>query len=140
MRLTRKNLRDLASLALFIAAVAVSLNINYLLAGPLGTDVPLAVVSSWSMEPTLHVGDLIVVRAKGDYGVGDIIVYVGMGAGRLIVHRIVRVEDGRYVTKGDANRVPDALPVSKSQVKGKVLFVIPYLGNIKLLFEKLIGR
>lgn len=106
----------------------------------LKTDVPFAVVSSWSMDPTLHIGDLIVVMGTEQINPGDIIVYSSWG-GRLIVHRVVRVEVANgvayYVTKGDANPVPDLRPVTRSEVKGKVIFVIPYIGVVKLAAEAL---
>ncbi len=106
------------------------------------TDTPLAVVSSWSMEPTLHVGDLIVVANWGDIKVGDVIVYVS-GHGALIVHRVVAVRHSAsgilYVTKGDANPSADVMPVPPSRIKGKVILVFPYIGVVKLLFERLTG-
>ncbi len=101
----------------------------------LHTTVPLAVVSSWSMEPVLHVGDIVIVSGSSSYSVGDIVVYDN---GRnLIVHRIVGVQGSHYITKGDANSFPDNFRPSIKDVKGKVIVVIPYLGSIKLFFEKL---
>ncbi len=128
---------ELGLTAVFATIVAVSLFVVAPLA--LGTDTPLAVVSSWSMEPTLHVGDIIVVYGRDRIREGDIVVYVS-ASGTLIVHRVIAIEEGAfglvYVTKGDANPTPDT-PVPPSRVKGKVILVIPYLGNIKLLFERM---
>jgi len=131
--------RAVLSTLLTIAAVVALVKVSPLM---LHTDTPLAVVSSWSMEPTLHVGDLIVVANWGDVKVGDIIVYVD-GRGSLIVHRVVAIRHSAagilYVTKGDANPLPDAVPVPPSRVKGKVILVVPYIGVVKLAFEQLIG-
>ena len=33
------------------------------------------------------------------------------------------------VTKGDANKAPDAALVRAHQIKGKVLFTVPYVGK-----------
>jgi len=127
----RDAVRDLAALAL--AAIALLLGVPRLL----GTDTPLAVVSSWSMEPTLHVGDLIVVSGRETPRVGDIVVYA-KPFGELIVHRLIEIREGvqgtLFITKGDANLNVDP-PVDPSRVKGKVVLVIPYLGAIRLIVE-----
>jgi len=108
----------------------------------LNTDTPLAVVSSWSMEPALHVGDLIVVARWGEIEVGDVIVYSDSLGRRLIVHRVVEVRTSSegvvYVTKGDANPMPDVMPIPQQRVKGKVVLVVPYIGVLKLVFERLV--
>jgi signal peptidase I len=61
--------------------------------------------------------------------------------GELIVHRLIAVEETAwkvvYITKGDANPYPDE-PVDPVRVKGKVVFVIPYLGVVRLFVERLI--
>jgi signal peptidase I len=39
----------------------------------------------------------------------------------LIVHRIIHIEKDCFITKGDNNRRPDALPVAESNLIGKVV-------------------
>jgi signal peptidase len=130
--------RDLAFDVAVLALVVVAL----IFGAPrlLNTDTPLAVVTSWSMEPTLHVGDLIVVSGREPLRIGDVIVYAKPN-GELIVHRLVAVEEGLrgtlFITKGDANPGVDA-PVDPGRVKGKVILVIPYLGTLRLFVERLI--
>lgn len=127
---------------LFDAAIVALIAAVLILGVPrlLGTETPLAVVTSWSMEPTLHVGDLIVVSGREQPKVGDIIVYIKPN-GELIVHRLIAVEETAwrtvYITKGDANPYPDE-PINPARVKGKVVFVIPYLGVVRLFLERLI--
>jgi len=120
----------------FILVLLISVLLIFSLSYILRTQVPLAVVSSWSMEPTLHVGDIVVVVGSESYSVGDIVVYESPSG--LIVHRIVLIAGNTYVTKGDANPYPDSLHPSFSSIKGKVVLVIPYIGTIKLAFESLI--
>ena len=92
---------------------------------PFGTGI--AAVTSGSMEPALHKGDLIVVHREKAYKTGDIVVYI---SGRsLIVHRIIDMKDGQWILKGDANNTADP-PVTPSVVKGKVAFHIPLAGEI----------
>ena len=91
-----------------------------------------AVVLSGSMEPTLNVNDLIVVKSCDTYSVGDIVVYqdressTGMAN---VTHRIIiDNKDGTFVTQGDNNNSPDT-PIGLSDIKGKVIFHIPGVGN-----------
>ena len=120
---------------MFVIAVIVSFSIIKGLSIVLNTDLPLAIVSSWSMEPTLHIGDMILVRGE-EANIGDIVVYTRE---KYIVHRVISksYQNGIYVitTKGDANIASDN-PITSKQVKGKVVLVIPYLGIIKLINDR----
>jgi len=131
----RSNLLDIITIVIIIFLI---INLNRVLGFILSTSVPLAVVSSSSMEPILHVGDLLITEGFKEYNVGDIVVY--KRGGEYIVHRIIRIENfngsTRYVTKGDANSSPDFPPVDKSDVEGKVVLIIPYLGGLSLILRK----
>ena len=93
-----------------------------------------AVVVSGSMEPSIHVNDVIVYMAhdKEDYEVGDCVVYARQTSAEdeiLIIHRIISIDGDNLVTKGDANTEPDS-PITFSAVTGRVAFRIPYLGVV----------
>lgn len=92
---------------------------------PFGTGV--AVVLSGSMSPTLEVNDLIVVREKDSYVVGDIVVF--QSERDLVVHRMVAREGDSIITQGDANNVADD-PIAESAIKGAVVARIPYAGAV----------
>ena len=94
-----------------------------------------AVVLSGSMEDTFYAGDLIVVKATEEFEVGDIVVYQDRNS--LIVHRIIEMGD-KVITQGDANNAPDD-PIELSAIKGKVLFWIPYLGDVISFLKTPIG-
>ena len=119
---------------LALAAMAVGLGIYRINAERVtGNVLPMpfgagtAVVLSGSMEPELSVGDLLIVVPSGEYVVNDVVVFQD---GRTpVVHRIVRYEDGKAVTKGDANNAEDE-PIPREIIKGKVVFVIPFVGHI----------
>ncbi|MEO9319939.1 MAG: signal peptidase I [Nitrososphaera sp.] len=104
---------------------------------------PFYVVSSGSMVPTLLVNDVLVVRDGGSFGslkVGDIIVFNRPDGGdRVIVHRIAEIYpdpntgERTLRTKGDANpaSIPGTdYPIHKSDYIGKVIFVLPGVGNV----------
>lgn len=128
---SKVHLGDLISITLLIVLI-----ISLVIASLKGL-IPLAVVSSWSMEPTIHVGDLIIIVSGENYVPGDIVIYQGGIDKKLIVHRLIQIEGRQYVTKGDANQYRD-FPISPSQVRGKVALIVPYLGVIKLAVEKLL--
>lgn len=100
-----------------------------------------AVVGSGSMSPSIQTGDVIVVAKidTDDLNIGDIIQY--MADGYTVTHRIVDVmetENGRlFVTKGDANELPDD-PISEDRVIGKVIFVVPKVGLLPLGIKKML--
>ena len=66
-------------------------------------------VVSGSMEPTIKIGDLILINTNidnYDYHVDDIITFRDE-AGSLVTHRIIKVEENTVVTQGDANNAID---------------------------------
>ena len=68
--------------------------------------------------PILHPGDSIKVCAKDEYKVGDILVFFYKDDS-LLVHRLLKVENGRYFCKGDnAFRLED---IEKQNIVGAVM-------------------
>jgi signal peptidase len=99
-------------------------------------------VRSESMTPTINMGDLIVIGpADGIFsngiGPGTIITY-GYG-NELITHRIISLQDGSYITKGDATEEPDSTPVKNSQIVGTYMFKVPKLGYMVNFMHTKIG-
>ena len=78
-------------------------------------------VQGRSMWPTLTAGDLITVKTKDSYSLGDIVAFDG-GRDSLIVHRLVEVDKGRYRTRGDYLVHCDAW-MDKPQICGCVVGV-----------------
>jgi signal peptidase I len=99
-------------------------------------------VDSWSIGSGFSKGDMPIIRGVETYKVGDIIVYSTPSTGAPIIHRIIKINaDGTYQTKGDNNNGQwnYELSVKKSQVHGKVIFVIPLVGYVKVGFNALLG-
>lgn len=99
------------------------------------------VIATGSMEPLIKPGDVILVKkiSGEDAKAGDIIHF------RLkkvyVAHRVVSVNDKpekSYKTKGDNNATPDSKSVLSSQVKGKVIYVVPKIG-LPTLYVKSMG-
>ncbi|MGC8940483.1 MAG: hypothetical protein ACP5JY_00365 [Candidatus Nanoarchaeia archaeon] len=83
-------------------------------------------------------GDVFVVRGIKNISVGDVIIYTIPSQKDPIIHRVVNKSEDYYETKGDANQGQFGFEkvVLPSQIKGKAVIKIPYLGWIKVgLFE-----
>ena len=103
--------------------------------------IPWAVVSSYSMEPTLEVGDLVVMVPPSqpcNSLLNHVAIYYSPEFNDYIVHRVIAINNIQgctYVFKGDANPVPDPYPVPYGNVVGVVTFVIPQLGLLSLSYR-----
>lgn len=97
-------------------------------------------VTGTSMFPTLEDGDLVFLEQVpfNSISVGDIIVYNPPCAAESfsVIHRIVAISDGGFITKGDNNGVTDQAagiatgPVTAACIEGEVVFVIPYVERL----------
>jgi signal peptidase len=78
---------------------------------------------------------------SGSIQEGDIIQYRTRN-NNLVVHRVIEIYKGPlgesyYITKGDNNDLPDSQPVQPEQVTGVVFGNIPYIGNPRVLMDRL---
>lgn len=81
-----------------------------------------------SMEPDFKYGDLVLVRNASKFFVGDIVTYNQPDVG-TILHRIVRIENGSYILKGDNNSWEDTYEPSEQEIIGKLWIHIPTVGK-----------
>lgn len=92
----------------------------------------LYIVDSGSMEPTIKINSLIVVKEKpaDEIGIGDIITYYAGDSSTRVTHRVVDEANNSeaFITRGDANNTNDIYPVDKGRIIGAVNLSIPYLG------------
>ena len=97
------------------------------------------VIISGSMEPNIHVYDVIVSKRvdTADLKKGDVITFYSNDNrfyGVTVTHRIVEVidaEKGVFRTRGDANNVEDDALTIKDNIVGKVVMRIPQLGRLQ---------
>ena len=99
-------------------------------------------VMSGSMEPEIPVGSLVLAgKVQGtSLREGDVIVYQ-RGESRII-HRIkeIRWEEASVITQGDANEREDAAPVNFGQIRGRLLWTVPWLGYPGLILRRTPGQ
>ncbi len=130
----KKKLHVLRRLLLIVAAILLGLNIYKWNAQSLmGNQLPMpfgygiSVVMSGSMEPTLQVDDLVVIRETDTVQVSDIIVYQSRDS--LVIHRVLEIDGDSIVTRGDANNAADEA-IALSDVKGVMVASVPRIGAV----------
>lgn len=79
-------------------------------------------VASGSMQPTLNINDIIIIKESDNYNTNDIIT-VNKGT-YLLTHRLIDKFDNKIITKGDYNNIQDRAE-ENSNIEGKVVLVIP---------------
>lgn len=94
------------------------------------------VVASGSMEPTIQTGAVVFTTKVNpkDIRTGEIVTFSEpTNPKNIIVHRVIAVNTKNnlaFKTKGDHNETADNWTVTPSEIKGKALFSIPYLGYV----------
>ena len=128
----------IALLSVFIGVSLYTVNARRVLRNemPMPFGFGVSVVLSGSMEPTLSVNDLVVIRSAESYQTDDVVVY--QSGGSLTIHRVVRTGNGFVVTRGDANNTEDD-PVALDAIKGRMILVIPLVGVAVRFLQTLPG-
>jgi signal peptidase I len=117
----------LISATLVVLAVAA-----WLLLAPtqIGGETGYVTTSGISMAPRFHSDDLAVVRPKAEYRVGDVIAYHSKTLHLVVLHRIVAVKGGRFVTRGDNNDFTDPDHPARADVLGRLAFRVAHGGQV----------
>ncbi len=140
-----KNLTRATFYGLIVIIIVVGVQLVF--GSELGSPFTGDVVVSGSMVPTLQTGDFVIAQSVpfSDIHIGDVIIFMqpspSGGCSRFtLVHRVVAITPQGLITQGDnrkSNPNPDEPslwpPVTASCVKGKVVFVIPYIGSVFML-------
>ncbi|XP_057864912.2 uncharacterized protein LOC131072694 isoform X2 [Cryptomeria japonica] len=115
-----------------------------------GSESPVVVVISESMEPGFQRGDILFLHmSKAPIRAGEIVVYHVDGKDIPIVHRVIKVherQDGagiEVLTKGDNNKVDDRvmyangqLWLQKHHIMGRAVGFLPYVGWVTIIITE----
>ena len=82
-------------------------------------------VATGSMQPTLNINDIIIIKITDEIKEGDIITFKENN--EFITHRVIRKNDETFITKGDSNNSEDN-PINKQNIIGKFICKIPVIG------------
>jgi signal peptidase I len=113
---------------LMVATVAAGLLGVITIAFAVGTHgiegLRVARVRGTSMHPTLRAGDLVVVRRRPSYDVGQVVAYRRSG-GEMVIHRVVSEGGDGLRLKGDNNPAADPDWIAVRAVSGHEVLHIP---------------
>lgn len=130
------------SLRRLLGAVAITAALLVLVAlrpPSLGGSLALAIVSGRSMHPALEPGDLVVVRRRARYGIGDVVDYhipSGPFRGRQIIHRVVGGDAASgFELRGDNKPDSDLWRPRPSDVVGRQWVRVPFAGRVLVLLR-----
>ncbi len=142
----RRRLRGLLGWAVYLGVIVGAIVLGPTALGwALGSEYPMATISSGSMWPSLKEGDVVLLKGVDsidDVKVGDIIAFRHEGG--LAIHRIASIEGEQITTQGDANSKQDA-PITFDDVIGRAVEVggrlarVPYLGHLAELLGPVVG-
>lgn len=82
------------------------------------------------MEPGLYEGDFVFVRKNRSYEVGDVVAYLNPDLGHFVLHRIIQIDGGSFILKGDNNDWVDSYQPYDNEIIGEFWFHIPKLGRL----------
>ena len=121
--------RKVSKRVIYLPILAVLLFITVLVAGIF--KYKMIAIGSNSMMPVYERGDAVIYEkiTAEKVGIGDIVAFKKSGV--IITHRVVEINKGnRYTikTKGDNNNTIDNFDVDASEVLGKVVYKVKYIG------------
>jgi signal peptidase len=100
----------------------------------LGGTATYILVRGDSMEPTHTNGDFLFITAQPAYGPGDVVAFRvpegEIGAGKLVVHRIIDTGDQGFLLQGDNNPAADPWRPSQVDIAGRVMLALPAVGRV----------
>ncbi len=151
MKLNKKQVKKLIGYILLGIIIALIVYIVIKVIIGLVTNTPpcifnhyFMVVATNSMEGTINVGEMVIVR-KVDFSsinVDDIISFYCIDKsqaiyGEVITHRVIGIDNvvNGLITKGDNNLVQDSYMVYSDNFLGKVVAINPFIGQVFSFFK-----
>ena len=144
-----KKTKSIIETILYIAFIAVLVvGTPKALVYALGTEYPIASITSGSMWPELKKGDLVFIEYvdKNSLAIRDIVVYKNPSTSSeqtgFTIHRIVELNEDTLKTKGDANNISD-IPIGYDKIVGRTVnwkekpIRIPQLGKLTIWASEL---
>ena len=91
-------------------------------------------IETGSMEDTIKIEDIILVKL-GNENIKENDIITFRQDNNLVTHRLMRIDDEKYFTKGDNNPTEDK-PIEKKDILGKVEVIIPDVKIWKSVFKE----
>lgn len=116
--------------AIFIACVFYKVRVFYVVSG--------------SMEPSIQKNSFVFVWNTPSYvstqnRLGQVVAFYDLKTNKTILHRVVDLNQGKLITKGDANSNKDLDLLEPRQIIGEALFSVPIRSVFFLTFQILLS-
>ncbi|POH60657.1 signal peptidase I [Arthrobacter glacialis] len=129
-------LHSIGSWSAYVVLLLAAVSALIMIVAPMATGSQTYTVLTNSMAPKYAPGTFLVVKPTefSSLRVGDVITFqIESGKPGVISHRITSVGSTQtgervFTTKGDNNSLEDAATVQEVQIKGKLLYAVPYVG------------
>lgn len=115
----------LSALALALAALAWF----FFAPTQIGGSTSYMIIRGISMNPSIHSGDLVIVRERSSYPLDAVVAYRDTLDKQNVLHRIIAIKGDRYTFKGDNNPKSDPYQPTKADLIGEKWIQIPYAGR-----------
>jgi signal peptidase I len=102
----------------------------FLAPASLGGVLSATAVSGTSMQPTVRTGDLVLLESLGSYHTGQVVAYRNPAVAHTFLHRIVGIDGGRYLMRGDRNHWLDPGRIVAADISGAMILRIPHGGTL----------
>ena len=94
----------------------------------LGGHFSYVLIQGDSMAPTIHHGDVVLLRARTDYDPGDVVAYRHPDLG-VVLHRITTDHGGSFTVQGDNRNTADAYRPTPDDIIGAGFHTLPRVGE-----------
>ena len=91
----------------FIGVVALAVGWYFFAPTQIGGQASYVTISGVSMEPLMHKGDLVILKKKSHYEVGDIVAYHSIDIHQVVLHKIIGRDGQHYIMRGINTPGPD---------------------------------
>lgn len=132
---------DVAVRLAFAGLVAIGIGLAAIVLGPRFLPYQALIVRSGSMAPTIPTGSVVFYRQEpaNEVQVGQVILFQEPGTRTFVTHRVHQIVTGNggreFVTKGDANGVPDPWRIPAIGEGWVAVFHVPDVGYVLSSFS-----
>jgi signal peptidase I len=91
----------------FLGVITLAVAWYFFAPTQIGGQASYVTIRGVSMEPLLHKGDLVILKQRSHYDVGDIVAYRSTDIRQVVLHRIVGRDGQQYIMRGDNTQGPD---------------------------------
>lgn len=96
------------------------------------------IITTESMKPNINPGDIVIIKevTEEKLNINDVVTVKTENG--INTHRIIKIKynpEKQYIIKGDNNNIEDENTIVISQVLGKKVLKIPYMGNIAKVLQ-----